>query len=769
MKKSMVSLFILFLMMAVSISGGAVAFGQDDGDDSDVFTLEEVTVTAAKSGEQNLQKVPIAIDVITGDDFAEGAKSNVDDILEGLAGVFINTSSDGMRVSIRGVTDTDPVFSGKKSSTPTVAMNVDGAYNSMNNAGQNLFDVERIEVLMGPQSTLYASNSPGGVVNIITASPKTDKYSANVSVEYGSYERSVLQAALNAPIVRDKVAARLSLNRTRENSFMEPYTDELSTKNEAARLKVLWAATDDLELTLTGNYSVNGNQGEMSQQAAPFDKASGSSDWTAAENAQGANNPIDQKNTGVNLNISWDSPVGNLSIEPSYYKSDSSGNQSGMVGIGPPGPDQQQVAGSWYSERIIEQESTEARLSSPDDLELLKYVVGFFYYTSDMQTATLYDGDLADQNREEGTDSEQTAVYGNITYPLPFNEKLSITAGFRNSWDYAHQTGSSPGGDDDTEMDVSNPDYKFGFQYDMDDQTMFYGSYTSSFRLDGMAMYNWTGVRPPEELKSYTVGAKTRFFNNRVQVNAAAYYYDYANRFFANQMSRTSVSQEELETLVFPEGSVYYDGNTGTMVDYSGQTYWSTIDTSRGPDMNGNWEVFDKGFLGWGDSRTIGADVSVSWVVTNKDLVDFTLSYIDVEWTDLTYDYKYSLLEDIPDDQTYDGATAPNSPKFSMTAAYEHKFDIGHFGTLKPHVDVMHKTGFDLVFDQSDGMGYGKQESYFLYNASLGFISASQKWSVNAIVKNIGNYAVKRSYDSEGQRLMLGDPRTYSVTATMKF
>jgi len=134
-------------------------------------------------------------------------------------------------------------------------------------------------------------------VNIITAAPKTDRYSADVSGLYGSYHHSDLQAALNAPIVNEKLAMRLSLNRTRENNFLEPYTDKLATKNDAARLKLLWKVTDDLNITLTGNYSKNGNRGEMSQQAKAFDKASSSS-WTAAPNAVGSNNSIDQITKG---------------------------------------------------------------------------------------------------------------------------------------------------------------------------------------------------------------------------------------------------------------------------------------------------------------------------------------------------------------------------------------------------------------------------------------------------------------------------------------
>jgi iron complex outermembrane recepter protein len=777
MKKGLV---FLSLCIGLIFCMGEVSqiFAQESKGDE--FTLEEITVTAAKRGEQNLQKVPLAMDVISDKDLAAEAKNNVDDILKDIAAVTINTNSDGMRIGIRGVVDTDPIYGGRKSSSPTVAMNVDGAYNNMNSSGQNLFDVERIEVLMGPQSTLYAANSPGGVVNIITAAPKTDRFSGNVSALYGSYKHSDLQAALNAPIVNEKLAMRLALNRTRENNFLEPYTDLLSNKNDAARLKLLWQASDDLQFTLTGNYSKNGNQGEMSQQAKAFDKASSSS-WTTSPNAQGANNPIDQITKGGTGNISWNSPVGNLAITASSSKSDASGEQAGRVSLqgGPPDPNAPTIPATWYSSRIMDQKGAEARIASSEDFKLLQYVVGFSYYKSQYDTSEKYHNtaeypDLSDRKSKSNKDNhKQRAIYGNITYPLPFNDKLSVTAGYRRSWDYAHQIDKDPGrsnaqnplGIDDTQMDISTPDYKLGFQYDMSDKMMFYGSYTSSIRTDSMAMTNNDGRRPPEKLLAYTVGAKTRMFDNTVQLNTSAYYYDYKNRLAQNQPARGSATQADLMSHTFPAGTSTIVN--GQKVDIGGKTYWEWLNPDPGRiNPDGTFNVDDGGWMNWGKLRTIGLDASVSWVASAKDMVDLSLSYLDMKWTHLRFNYIYEAY--FPD-QNFDGRRAPNAPVFSVTASYEHNFDVGSYGVLTPHIDMVHKTGFDLTFNVKDGTGYGIQEAYFLWNGSLAFTSNSGKWSVNAIAKNITNYAVKKSYMADQQILMLGDPRTFEATLSLKF
>jgi iron complex outermembrane recepter protein len=719
-------------------------FAQEDK--TDEFTLEEITVTAAKRGEENLQKVALSMEVISDKDLAAEGKTNVDEILTGLSNVFINTSSDGMRISIRGVADTDPVMGGRKSSSPTVAMNVDGSYNSMNNAGQNLFDIERIEVLMGPQSTLYAANSPGGIVNIITAAPKTDRFSANASVEYGNYNHSNLQVALNAPIVKEKVAMRLALSRAREDSFTDSST--LATKSDAARLKALWQANDYLSISAIGNWSKNGNGGMMGGAVKPFIESSDSA-WTPATNAGGGNS-ADQTTKSLSGTISWDNPVGNLSVTPNSSKSSSEGYQYGAL-PGPPG--QAATYATSYNIMRTSQKGVDARIASSADFTLLKYVVGYTYFKMDFKNSADYEGALSVNNSWSTNKQKQSAIYANITYPLWFHEKLAVTVGYRKSQDVTELHSYEPGrgADNPVPMDYSKPDLKFGFEYNLNDNMMFYGSYAGSYRTDGMAMTNNLGTRPPEELKAYTIGAKTRLLDNTLQVNSSAYYYDYKNKFAQDTMSQVQVSLAQL-----PEEER------------------ALVDTSRGPastvDGVDYYNVQDGGFNGWGDARTIGVDASATWLASANDMVDFSVSYLDMKWSRLSFIYVFhSLFQD----HNYDGRQAPNAPKWSMSGSYEHNFDLASYGTLTPHIEMQFKSKTDLVFDQVDDPGYGRQEAYFLWNASVAY-NSNGVWSVNAFVKNIANYAVKRSFqknnnDPTAATMMIGDPRTYGATLTVKF
>jgi len=766
-----------FLVITATLIGLVFIFGealslyaQDKA--SDEFTLEEITVTAQKRAEDQ-QKVAIAMDVITGDQLAESGKTNVDDILSSISNVMINKSSDGMRVSVRGLTETDSAFMDLHATTPQVAINVDGAYNSSNRSGTNLFDVERVEVLYGPQSTMYASNSPGGIVNVVTAAPKTDKYSVSASAEYGSYSLVNLNFAGNAPIVKDALAMRLAAQIYKKDPFVEGSSGE---DNKSARLKTLWQASDMFSTTVTVNYTKRINGGMMGGQVKPFDYQDGywytgsASDgftkngkvtdpWTApparaAGGAPGAPmtgpNAATQTTKGVTADINLDTAIGNLSVVPQYSKTSSNdrGNYTGTDG------------GTYavHTQMKQTQKGLEARMTSAEDF-LFKWILGVNYYKDENSRYTVYN-EPGTTNRTMGIFQKSKAVFGNITYP--FTDKFRGTAGYRQSWDEAGSIMLPPQGATSgiTGNEYSNPDYKVGIEYDLAANSMLYADYATSYRVNPLAMEQEGRTIKPEELKAYTVGAKNRFLNNKVQLNAAAYYYDYKNKSAPMmEAGRQTTGQTILENSIVDR--------YGNRVDYNGD---GLIDETSLGRVNDLWSQQ------MGDFRSIGLDVSVDWVLTSNDKVSLGISYLDAKWKKMLFDFYYKQLNEDgtigylwPDDgKDFSGYTNIYSPKWTITSSYEHNFELGSFGVLVPHIDIQYKSKYVLDYTPASAM-LSYQEPYYIINGSFTFTHSSGIWTFNAYVKNATNYAAKNFFDLQNVYLGISDPRTFGGVFSIKF
>jgi iron complex outermembrane recepter protein len=768
-----------FHLILTSIAGLMFVFGEAiclcaQETKSDEFTLEEITVTAQKRVE-NQQKVAIAMDVITGDQLAESGKTNVDDILASISNVLINKSSDGMRVSVRGLTETDIPFMDLHATTPQVAINVDGAYNSSNRAGTNLFDVERVEVLYGPQSTMYASNSPGGILNVVTAAPKTDKYSVNASAEYGSYSLTNIQFAGNAPIVKDMLAMRLAAQIYKRDAFVSGDTGEDS---KSARLKTLFQPNDKFSTTVTINYTKRINGGMMGGQVKPFDYQDGywytgsastgwvkdtkvTDPWMAAPTSAGGGPPgapmngpnaATQITKGITAEVNWDTGIGSLSVVPQYSRT-TSNDHGNYTDLGQ----------EWevFTSMKQVQKGVEARMTSEPDF-FLKWIMGVNYYEDNNSRYTTYN-EPGSTNRAMTISQESKAVFGNLTYP--FTDKIRGTAGYRRSWDKpgSEMTPPMPGSSGKTGQSYSNPDYKVGAEYDVAGNSMLYATYATSYRVNALAMQQGNKSIKPEVLKSYTVGAKNRFLDNKLQLNAAAYYYDYTNKSAplteAGRQGRNETLYED--EIVDSQGNFYDFNNNNIKGEHVAVT-----------NVNDLWSQQSGAF------RTIGVDVSADWVITSRDRVNLGISYLDAKWTDMKFNFFYKkaaaynngiigyLWSD--DGRDFSGYTNIFSPKWTITSSYDHNFELGNFGVLVPHIDLQYKTSFVMDYTPSSyALSY--QEPYYVVNGSFAFTHSSGIWSFNAYVKNATNYAAKNFWNLQQGTLGVSDPRTFGGVLTVKY
>ncbi|NIJ20168.1 iron complex outermembrane receptor protein [Sphingomonas naasensis] len=257
---SLSSLTLLLLASASPL--GATAPDRDDpprvetaAEDPAVDDSQDVVVTARRR-EERVQDVPIALSVLSGEDLAESGAFNVNRLQQSQPTLqFYSSNPRNSAINIRGLgapfgLTNDGIEQG-------VGFYVDGVY--IGRIGASTFDfvdVERVEVLRGPQGTLYGKNTTAGAINITTRAPSFEPES-RVEVSIGNYEFLQAKASVSAPLA-DNVAFRLSTSgTTREGTVLNVRTgvDQHRLRNLGVRGQLLWRATPDLDFTLSGDFN----------------------------------------------------------------------------------------------------------------------------------------------------------------------------------------------------------------------------------------------------------------------------------------------------------------------------------------------------------------------------------------------------------------------------------------------------------------------------------------------------------------------------------
>jgi iron complex outermembrane receptor protein len=237
----------LLLSCAAGVAAPAASYAQEQAE----TPLEEVVVTA-QLREQNIQDVPIAITAITAEELAQAGVTNLQDISR-LAPDFTAVNDVGfVRLSVRGVQSN----SNDESGDQAMVFNIDGDYiNRGNFINAAMFDLERVEVLRGPQGTLYGRNATAGAVNVIARKPSLDGLDAIVSADLGDYSSQIYNGAINFTL-GSKVAIRLAAMSAEHDGYTEhPNFDEAtnSQDSEAYRFGILFQLTDAWSIYLAAS------------------------------------------------------------------------------------------------------------------------------------------------------------------------------------------------------------------------------------------------------------------------------------------------------------------------------------------------------------------------------------------------------------------------------------------------------------------------------------------------------------------------------------
>lgn len=482
------------------------------------IALEEVIVTAEARAE-NLQEVPVAVTAFSAQDIADAGIESTADFIALTPNVSFDDSFTvgNSFVSIRGVTQINNADS-------PVAIVVDGVpQNNQKQFKMELYDIERIEVLKGPQGALYGRNAIGGAVNIITKAP-SDEFEGNVKLGAGNGGSKKVQGTISGPIVDDTLYFRLSgsykdSDGLINNTFLNTEVDFVESSD--IRAKLLWHASDSVSVdfrvatsSLEGGaiydsaFWNNTGPGNTNEERYPVSDILGTSDRSIDE---------------FTVKLDWQTDAGSFmyiaaytDIEEDYFGDLDFCNPvdcpDGFFGLGQ--VDQMQ-------DLQVELLSHELRWTSPGDRRF-RWAAGAFWIETERTlstVATLVDlGNFPIVMSTEDNDNTASAVFAQFEYDI--TEQLELSASIRYDEDDREQTDVSTGLTRDVSYDATQP--KLTLTWTPTEDQLLYATYARGFRSGG---FNGIGGREfdDEIVDNFEIGYKSKWLGDRLLFNAAAY------------------------------------------------------------------------------------------------------------------------------------------------------------------------------------------------------------------------------------------------------
>lgn len=499
---------------AVAVLWCGAGLAQQD----DSFALEEIVVTAEARAE-NLQEVPVAVTAFSAQDIADAGIESTADFIALTPNVSFDDSFTvgNSFVAIRGVTQINNADS-------PVAIVVDGVpQNNQKQFKMDLYDIERIEVLKGPQGALYGRNAIGGAVNIVTAAPGNE-FEGFVTVGAGNGGSTKIQASFSGPIADDRLLFRLSgsykdFDGLVDNTFLGTEVDFVESID--FRGKLLFNVTD--ALTLDFRLATSTLEGGAIHDSAFWDN-------TGPNNTNQERLPVtdilgvSERNIDeVTFKLDWTTEAGSLTyiagytdIEEDYFGDLDFCNPvdcpQGFFGFGQ--VDQTQ-------DLRVDLTSHELRWTSPDDRRF-RWAAGAFLIDTDRSlttVATLADlGNVPIVMSAEDNDNQAFALFAQ--FELDLTETLELSASVRRDDDDREQTDLDTGTTRSASFDSTQP--KVTLTWTPTDNRLLYFTYANGFRSGG---FNGVGGREfdDENVDSFEIGFKSKWIDDRLLLNLAAY------------------------------------------------------------------------------------------------------------------------------------------------------------------------------------------------------------------------------------------------------
>lgn len=674
------------------------------------LALEEVIVTAQRRI-QMVTDVPIAMTVVSGDELARAGIDSSRELGLVVPGLTLTEQGPFAQPKIRGVgtSITGP------GADPNVAIYVDGIYQPSQSAALfDFVDVSSIEVLKGPQGSLYGRNATGGAIVVTTAAPSFETH-GSLGVSYARFDESKTRAYVTGPLT-DQLAGSIGFLRHSD----EGYTKNVATGRRTSRVsttsargKLLYVPSDELSFTLTGHFIDQEDNVALSYTPLNGNSLAGPTTASALGRTDTSkislnSDPLSEvEGGGVSLNVEYENDWGTLTSITSF----TSLNQPFSTDIDATEVPILTIASTFDQETWIQE-----LIYAADVTDWMTLTTGATYYYDES-------GSVGDQivagvaGPQLIADVETTAyaVYGEVT--VNATDRIALIVGGRYSEEEKEALGRVGAG---TNPIVDNAETWYAFtprlsvRYDVTQDSSVYFTYSEGFKS---GIYNLTGMDPvpvePEEIKSYEVGYKLNA--GRVQFSTSAFYYDYTdiqvyaidNSQGSSGLSRVSnaasaeiqgvdaeITARLTETLLLKGGVAYTNaeyedytdalvyspapggrGNVGVFTDVSGN------ELERAPELTSFVTLAYTTPIRTG---SISAAVTASynsgyyWDAGNFERLEqdaFTVVNAEVSWTSPSDKYTVTVFGSNLLDEEYYAFVRPS--QFGESASYSRPWSMG--------------------------------------------------------------------------------------------
>jgi iron complex outermembrane receptor protein len=508
----------------------------DSGDIGDI-------IVTARRREETLQDTPVAITAINASMLENRASVNIGDLQGAAPNLLITQQNSGAaaaNLSIRGLTYADI----EKSQEPTVAVVVDGVFIGTS-TGQffDFFDIAQIEVLRGPQGTLFGRNTIGGVINIRRTRP-TDEFSGKAEVSYGRYNTLATRAVVNVPIAETGLSAKAFYFHNESDGF---YRNAVTGKraggsnNENYGVAILMKPGPDFDALLTLEQQeqqfdpVNANIAKTGELFCLFEPANECNRNTTSDLYTVFNSPADSRYRSPAATLEMNAHLGPVTLTSvtGYRKSREFQTQDFDAS----------TVDLYYTQRTQRYRQISQELRAAGDLFAgLDYVVGLYYFNSRYhltQHTRLFafdpsiPPDVFDTNPQFVVGRTKSyAIFGDFNWAFAEGFRLSFGGRFTHDKKFlSNAFGGVPIGEGEASFEKFTP--KLGVDWRPNDNTMLYASWSRGYRSGGFsprAATAATAATPykPETVDSYEIGGKFDLLDRRLQLNLAAFYSDYS-------------------------------------------------------------------------------------------------------------------------------------------------------------------------------------------------------------------------------------------------